>query len=202
MAEYSPTTSLFALEQVVAFLMELDKLKRVERRTRIIGNSRYENSAEHSWHFAMAALSLKPFAPAGVDITRVVKMALLHDIVEIDAGDVMVYDLAQREAISQEEALAAQRLFSILPEPQASEFLQLWREYESADSDDARFAGAIDRVLPVLQNLHNEGKSWLENAISLEQVLTRNACVAQSLPELWRYVETQLQQAKEKGWLR
>ncbi|MBK4716319.1 MULTISPECIES: HD domain-containing protein [Tenebrionibacter/Tenebrionicola group] len=202
MAEYSPTTSLFALEQVVAFLMELDKLKRVERRTRIIGNSRYENSAEHSWHFAMAALSLKPFAPAGVDITRVVKMALLHDIVEIDAGDVMVYDLAQREAISQEEALAAQRLFSILPEPQASEFLQLWREYEAADSDDARFAGAIDRVLPVLQNLHNEGKSWLENAISLEQVLTRNACVAQSLPELWRYVETQLQQAKEKGWLR
>lgn len=191
-----------ALHQVIAFLMELDKLKQVERRTRLIGNSRRENSAEHSWHLAMGALSLQPFAPQGVDIGRVVKMALLHDIVEIDVGDVLVYDLAGREAVEEQEARAAERLFGLMPQPMANEFLRLWQEYEAGESLDARFAGALDRILPVLQNLHNEGRSWLENNIALEQVIQRNAHVADTLPELWRYVEGQLQIAKQKGWLR
>ncbi|NUU67254.1 HD domain-containing protein [Enterobacteriaceae bacterium BIT-l23] len=191
-----------ALHQVIAFLMELDKLKQVERRTRLIGNSRHENSAEHSWHLAMGALSLYPFAPQGVDIGRVVKMALLHDIVEIDVGDVLVYDLAGREAVEEQEARAAERLFGLLPQPMAGEFLLLWQEYEAGESLDARFAGALDRVLPVLQNLHNEGRSWLENNIALEQVIQRNAHVADTLPELWHYVEGQLQIAQQKGWLR
>ncbi|RKQ41470.1 HD family hydrolase [Enterobacter sp. R1(2018)] len=190
------------MSDVIAFLMEIDKLKLVERRTKIIGHGRQENSAEHSWHFAVAAMSLAPFAPAEVDISRVVRMALLHDIVEIDVGDVLVYDLAAREAIAAKEALAATRLFGLLPEPQSGEFLRLWLEYEAGISADARFAGALDRILPVLQNLHNEGQSWRENNISLEQVLTRNARVGESWPELWQHVVSHLYAAQEKGWLR
>ncbi|MTD37187.1 HD domain-containing protein [Erwinia sp. CPCC 100877] len=191
-----------ALHQVIAFLMELDKLKQVERRTRLIGSSRRENSAEHSWHLAMGALSLQPFAPEGIDIGRVVKMALLHDIVEIDVGDILVYDLVGRKAVEEREARAAERLFGLLPQPMANEFLQLWQEYETGESPDARLASALDRILPVLQNLHNEGRSWLENDIALEQVIKRNAHVADTLPELWHYVEGQLRLAQQKGWLR
>ncbi|MGB7800647.1 HD domain-containing protein [Buttiauxella sp.] len=191
-----------AMSEVINFLMEIDKLKLVERRTKIIGHGRQENSAEHSWHFAVAAMSLAPFAPQNVDISRVVQMALLHDIVEIDVGDVLVYDLAARLAVAGKEAAAAERLFGLLPEPQNSQFLQLWQEYETGDSVDARFAGALDRILPILQNLHNEGQSWRENGISLEQVLTRNALVGESWPELWQHVVSHLHSAQEKGWLR
>lgn len=191
-----------AMSDVIAFLMEIDKLKLVERRTKIIGHDRQENSAEHSWHFAVAAMSLAPFAPGEVNISRVVQMALLHDIVEIDVGDVLVYDLAAREAIAEKEAAAATRLFGLLPEPQSREFLTLWLEYEAGISADARFAGALDRMLPILQNLHNQGQSWRENNISLEQVLTRNAQVGESWPELWQHVASHLYDAQEKGWLR
>lgn len=191
-----------AMSEVINFLMEIDKLKLVERRTKIIGHGRQENSAEHSWHFAVAAMSLAPFAPEDVDIYRVVQMALLHDIVEIDVGDVLVYDLAARAAVAEKEAIAAKRLFGLLPEPQSTQFLQLWLEYEAGSSADARFAGALDRILPILQNLHNEGQSWRENRISLEQVLTRNALVGESWPELWQHVVSHLYSAQEKGWLR
>ncbi|WP_245164461.1 HD domain-containing protein [Buttiauxella brennerae] len=190
-----------AMTDVIHFLMEIDKLKLVERRTKIIGHGRPENSAEHSWHFAVAAMSLTPFAPENVDISRVVQMALLHDIVEIDVGDVLVYDLAARAAIADKEAVAAIRLFGLLPEPQSTQFLQLWQEYEAGISADARFAGALDRILPILQNLHNEGQSWRENGISLEQVLQRNTLVGESWPELWQHVVSHLYTAQEKGWL-
>lgn len=190
-----------AMTDVVHFLMEIDKLKLVERRTKIIDHGRPENSAEHSWHFAVAAMSLAPFAPENVDISRVIQMALLHDIVEIDVGDVLVYDLAARAAIAHKEAAAAIRLFGLLPEPQSTQFLQLWQEYEAGISADARFAGALDRILPILQNLHNEGQSWRENGISLEQVLQRNALVGESWPELWQHVVSHLYTAQEKGWL-
>ncbi|HEY1844082.1 MAG TPA: HD domain-containing protein [Buttiauxella sp.] len=191
-----------AMSDVIAFLMEIDKLKLVDRRTKIIGHPRSENSAEHSWHFAVAAMSLAPFACAEVNISRVVQMALLHDIVEIDVGDVLVYDLAAREAVVEKEAVAAVRLFGLLPEPQRGEFLSLWQEYEAGVSADARFASALDRILPILQNLHNEGQSWRENNISLAQVLSRNARVGESWPELWQHVVGHLYRAQEKGWLR
>lgn len=190
------------MTDIVAFLMEVDKLKTVERRTRLLNHGRHENAAEHSWHFALAALSLAPFASHEVDIHRVVKMALLHDIVEIDVGDVLVYDLAAREAAALKEAEAAKRLFGLLPSPQREEFLALWQEYEAGITGDAKFASALDRVLPILLNLHNEGQSWRENNISLQQVLSRNAKVGETLPELWQHVVTQLHAAYEKGWLR
>lgn len=196
----TPTFGKFT--DIINFLMEIDKLKRVERRTRLLGGGRPENSAEHSWHFAVAAMSMAPFAGNKVDIDRVIKMALLHDIVEIDTGDVLVYDLEARAAIASQEAQAAERLFGLLPAPQNSQFLALWQEYEEGITPDAQFAGALDRVLPVLQNLHNEGQSWQENQVRLEQVLSRNTCVGEVWPDLWEYVKTQLYAAQEKGWLR
>ena len=197
------STAIFGkFTDIINFLMEIDKLKRVERRTRLLGGGRPENSAEHSWHFAVAAMSMAPFAGSKVDIDRVIKMALLHDIVEIDTGDVLVYDLEARAAIASQEAQAAERLFGLLPAPQNSQFLALWQEYEEGTTPDAQFAGALDRVLPVLQNLHNEGQSWQENQVRLEQVLSRNTCVGEVWPDLWEYVKTQLYAAQEKGWLR
>jgi len=190
------------MSQVIHFLMEIDKLKLVHRRTRIIGHDSYEDSAQHSWHLAVAALSLAPYAPDNVEIQRVIKMALLHDIVEIDVGDVLVYDLNAREAVAIKEQAAAKRLFGLLPAPLETQFLSLWQEYEAGETADARFAGALDRVIPILMNLHNEGQSWRENDIALSQVLTRNAGLAKNWPELWHYIERQLYLAQEKGWLK
>jgi putative hydrolase of HD superfamily len=190
------------MTQTIQFLMEIDKLKSVQRRTKVMGTQRQENSAEHSWHFAIAALSLAPYASDEVDIQRVIQMALLHDIVEIDAGDVMVYDLAARAAIHDQEVAAAKRLFGILPEPQRGVFTALWQEYEAGESADARFALVLDRCMPMLMNLHNGGQSWVENDISLQQVLGRNTMIADIHPELWHYLELHLRDAQRKGWLK
>lgn len=186
--------------EVVQFLMELDKLKCVYRKTELLDSSRNENTAEHSWHFAMAVMSFAPYVK-GIDTTRVLKMALLHDVVEIDAGDVMVYDIAAREAIHEQEVKAANRIFGLLPEPQQSQFLALWQEYEAGKSQDAQFANVIDRIMPILMNLHNNGQSWVQNNIRLEQVISRNSFIEQAFPELWEYLLPQLKQAQQKGWL-
>ncbi|MCO7508165.1 HD domain-containing protein [Serratia fonticola] len=202
MSSAVPALDFGSMTQTIQFLMEIDKLKSVQRRTKVMGTQRQENSAEHSWHFAIAALSLAPYASDEVNIQRVIQMALLHDIVEIDAGDVMVYDLAARAAIHDQEVAAAKRLFGILPEPQRGVFTALWQEYEAGESADARFALVLDRCMPMLMNLHNGGQSWVENDISLQQVLDRNTMIADIHPELWQYLEQHLQDAQCKGWLK
>ncbi|CAI1736854.1 5'-nucleotidase [Serratia proteamaculans] len=202
MSSAVPALDFGSMTQVIRFLMEIDKLKSVQRRTKVLGTQRQENSAEHSWHFAIGALSLAPYAGEGVDIQRVIQMALLHDIVEIDAGDVLVYDLAARAAIHDKEVAAARRLFGMLPDTQREYFTALWQEYEDGESADARFALVLDRTMPMLMNLHNEGQSWVENGISLEQVLSRNAAIADVQPELWKYLLQHLQDAQRKGWLK
>jgi len=191
-----------SMTQTIQFLMEIDKLKNVERHTKVLTNQRRENSAEHSWHFALAAMSMAPFAGPDVNINRVIQMALIHDIVEIDAGDVMVYDLAARAAVHDQEVLAAQRLFGILPEPQRTHFTQLWLEYEASETADARFALLLDRIMPMLMNLHNGGQSWVENDIALEQVLKRSQFIAEVHPELWSHLRQHLVDAQNKGWLK
>ncbi|WP_083615957.1 HD domain-containing protein [Pantoea sp. 1.19] len=196
-----PTFDFGPLSDGVAFLMELDKLKSVERRTRLIGNARQENSAEHSWHLAMAAMTLAPWAAEAVNLDRVIQMALLHDVVEIDAGDVMVYDLAAREAVQAQEQAAAERIFGLLPGAQGARFRALWQEYEAGESADARFANMLDRALPILLNLHNGGQSWRENGIRLEQVIARNAALARDWPALWQHLSQHLQLAQQQGWL-
>ena len=191
-----------AMTDVFQFLMEIDKLKSVQRRTKVLGTDRQENSAEHSWHFAVAAMSLAPYAPQDVDINKVIRMALIHDIVEIDAGDVLVYDLAARAAVHDQEIIAAKRLFGLLPVPMSTQFLDLWNEYEAGETPEARFALVIDRVMPMVMNLNNQGQSWVENNIRLEQVLARNAFIADIHPELWLHIRSHLDNAHQQGWLK
>ncbi|UUE10621.1 HD domain-containing protein [Dickeya zeae] len=202
MSSALPVLDFGPMTDVVKFLMEIDKLKSVQRRSKVIGTDRQEDSAEHSWHFAVAVMSLAPYADDTIDITRVLKMALIHDIVEIDAGDVLVYDLKAREAIQQQEQAAATRIFGLLPQPQHDQFLALWHEYEAGDSVEARFALMIDRVMPVLMNLHNGGQSWVEHGIRLEQVLSRNDFIQDINPALWGYLKQHLEDAQTKGWLK
>lgn len=202
MAEKLPALAFGELTEVIAFLMEIDQLKSVQRRTKVLGTQRQENTAEHSWHFAVAVMALAPYADADIDIFKVLQMALVHDIVEIDAGDVLVYDLVARQEVHSAEELAAERLFNLLPAPQNRHFHQLWLEYEAGDSKEARFALMLDRLMPVLMNLHNQGQSWVENDIRLDQVLARNGFIADVYPALWDHLKTHLEQAQLKGWLK
>jgi putative hydrolase of HD superfamily len=189
------------MQQIVDFILELDKLKGVTRKVRPLGLERYENSAEHSWQLALLAVSLAPYAEAGLDIDRVIKMLLVHDIGEIDTGDTMVYveeGLAERKAA---ELASVQRIFGMLPEAQGAQLLALWREFEDAATPEARFAHAVDRVMPVLLNLANHGQSWRENNISYERVVGRVGPPIQAgCPALWAYVEARLTEAQRQGW--
>ncbi|MGB9097626.1 HD domain-containing protein [Erwinia sp.] len=201
MSESVSAVDFGEMTDVFHFLMELDKLKSVERRTRVIATDRYENSAEHSWHLAVAAMSLAPYSGLQIDVQRVVQMALLHDVVEIDAGDVLVYDLAAREAIHAQEVAAADRIFALLPPALRDKFRALWDEYEAGETADSRFANMLDRALPIIQNLHNQGQSWQENGIRLEQVVSRNAVIAKEWPVLWGHLKRHLDRAQQQGWL-
>lgn len=201
MSSAVPAQEVIPFSQLITFVMELDKLKSVYRRTRLLNNERQENSAEHSWHFAVTAMAFAPYVE-DADMLRILKMALLHDVVEIDAGDVLVFDLAAREAIAEKEVAAAKRIFGLLPQPQADEFQALWNEYDAAETREARIANMIDRVMPVLMNLHNNGQSWVENNISLEQVIDRTKFIADVHPEFWAWLRAELDTAKQKGWLR
>ncbi|HEU4521413.1 MAG TPA: HD domain-containing protein [Thermoanaerobaculia bacterium] len=189
------------MQQIVDFILELDKLKGVERRTRPAGLARYENSAEHSWQIALLAYSLAPFAPEPVDIQRVVFMLLVHDIGEIDTGDVIVYAEEGWEERKLAELAAGTRIFSILPEPQRSRFMELWREFEDCATPEARFAHAADRAMPILLNFANEGGSWRENGISHERVVRRvGPPIRAGCPALWEYIEQKLEGLRLQGW--
>ncbi|MBL8403648.1 MAG: HD domain-containing protein [Dechloromonas sp.] len=174
------------LDKQLAFLREIDRLKTVVRLSSLIDRSRRENSAEHSWHLAMYALVLAEHAAGTIDILRVVKMLLIHDIVEIDAGDVPFHVPATHAGQAERERLAAERLFGLLPEAQAEEFRDLWHEFEAAGSDDARFAKALDRFQPMLHNAATDGGSWVECAVTLEQIKARcQPPIERGAPALW-----------------
>ncbi len=174
------------LDKQLAFLREIDRLKTVVRLSPLIDRSRRENSAEHSWHLAMYALVLAEHAAGTIDILRVVKMLLIHDIVEIDAGDVPFHVPATHVGQAERERLAAERLFGLLPEAQAEEFRELWHEFEAAGSDDARFAKALDRFQPMLHNAATDGGSWVECAVTLEQIKARcQPPIERGAPALW-----------------
>ena len=189
------------MQQIVDFIVELDKLKGVTRKTRPIGLERYENSAEHSWQIAMLASALAPFAEPGIDMNRVVAMLLVHDIGEIDTGDTMFYVEGGWQERKAAELAAVTRIFSILPDPQRSKFLDLWKEFEAAETPESRFANAADRAMPVLLNLANCGQSWRENAISHARVVSRVADpIRNGCPALWSYLAARLDEAREQGW--
>ncbi len=171
-----------------AFLTEADRLKSVLRATKLCDSSRFENTGEHSWHVALYALVMAEHAAKPVDITRVLKMMLIHDLVEIDAGDTPIHSAAARDPDAQaaEEKIAADRIFGLLPDDQRDEFRSLWDEFEAAETDDAIFAKSIDRVQPVISNLETGGQSWTEYNVSRVQVEDRvGTKVSRGTPALW-----------------
>jgi putative hydrolases of HD superfamily len=188
------------MQQIINFILEAEKLKGVTRKTRPLGLDRYENSAEHSWQLALFAISLGRFAQLPVDMNRVVRILLVHDIGEIDTGDTIVFAEGGWEERKAAELAAVKRIFGLLPEDQAAEFLCLWQEFEQAESNEALFAHAVDRAMPVLLNLANQGQSWRENGISYERVVHRIKTPIQTgCPALWEYLESRLEQARDKG---
>ncbi|EMN7265470.1 TPA: HD domain-containing protein [Vibrio parahaemolyticus] len=191
------------LEKQLALLIELDKLKSVLRRTRVkSAEGRLENSGEHSWHVALMAVLMEEHANAPVDIYRVMKMLLIHDVVEIDAGDTFVYDTAVTKEQAEKEIKAAERLFGMLPTDQGQELLALWQEFEAAQSDDAKYAKALDRLIPMLLNYHNNGQSWKENSVTREQALTINKRIEFGSVTLWDKAKELIEEATEKSWLK
>lgn len=189
--------------QFSEFITELDKLKAVKRQITLpLDNDRQENSAEHSWHVALMATTLAPFAAQPIDISRVVRMILIHDVVEIDAGDLFAFqEAAEHEAQAEKELAAAKRIFGLLPAPLNQELLALWLEFEEAETPDAEFAKAMDRVLPVFQNMQNQGGSWKKHGVTREKIAQRNKHLVTCAPSLWDYVNTQLDNAVKKRWL-
>lgn len=188
------------MQQIIDFILELEKLKGVTRKTRPLGLDRYENAAEHSWQLAIMAVSLARYADATLDINRVVRMLLVHDIGEIDTGDTIVFAEGGWEERKAAELTAATRIFGMLPEHQGADFLALWQEFERAETAEARFADAVDRAMPVLLNLANEGQSWRENGISYERVVRRiEPPIKAGCPALWNYLEVRLEEAQRKG---
>jgi len=188
------------MQQIVDFVLELDKLKAVTRKTRPLGLERLENSAEHSWQIAMMAAAMAPFAEPGLDMPRVIGMLLVHDIGEIDTGDTLVYvedGWAERKAA---ERAAVQRIFGLLPEAQAAGFMALWLEFEEGATPEARYANAVDRAMPALLNLANKGQSWREHGISHARVVARlQGPIREGCPALWAYLEARLQAAQAQG---
>jgi len=190
-----------SMQGIIDFILELDKLKGVTRKTRPIGLDRYENSAEHSWQLAMLAVSLVHYAAAPVNIDRVVHMLLVHDIGEIDTGDTMLYAEGGWEERKQAERIAVARIVGLLPEPQAAAMMDLWIEFEDATTAEARFANAVDRAMPAILNLANSGQSWRENGITHDRVIARIAPpIKAGCPALWEYMEAQLAEAERAGW--
>ena len=191
------------LEKQLALLIELDQLKSVLRRTRVKrADRRLENSGEHSWHVALMAVLMQEHANAPIDIARVMKMLLIHDVVEIDAGDTFVYDVAASKEQEEKELKAAERLFGMLPSDQGDELFALWKEFEAAQSDDAKYAKALDRLIPMLLNYHNDGQSWKEHGVTREQALTINKRIEFGSVTLWDKAKELIEEATEKGWLK
>jgi putative hydrolase of HD superfamily len=190
------------LGRQIAFIVEIDKLKGVLRQNVVIDRSRQENSAEHSWHLAVMAVILADLAAPEVQPLRVLKMLLIHDLVEIDAGDTFLYDGARRADQAAREQAAAARLFGLLPADLARELDALWTEFEAGATQDAAFARALDHLQPVLLNYHTEGGSWRRHAVAGADVLAKKRPIEQGSPELWRYAEALIRDSITKGWLR
>ena len=187
------------LSRQVRFLREVDRLKQVFRQTWLLDRSRKENDAEHSWHLAVMAMLLREHADPAVDLPRVIQMLLVHDLVEIDAGDTFCYDDDDHKA--QREHAAAQRIFALLPPDQADALRGLWEEFEARRTPEAQYAAALDRLQPLLHNYYTQGAAWREHGVKADQVLQRNRHIAEGAPALWAFAEDLIRDAVAKGYL-
>src|SRR5438270_3373874 len=185
------------MQEIVDFILELEKLKAVTRKVRPLGLARYENSAEHSWQLALLAFSLARHADVPIDLNHVIRMLLVHDIGEIDTGDTMFFVEGGWEERKAAELAAVTRIFGMLPQQEGDALLALWKEFEAGKTAEALFAHAVDRAMPVLLNLANNGQSWRENSISYERVVGRVAPpIRAGGPALWECLEGRLAEAK------
>jgi putative hydrolase of HD superfamily len=191
------------LQHQIEFIIEIDRLKQVLRQTFITNKSRQENSAEHSWHIALMAIILSEYAEIPqIDVFRVVKMLLVHDLVEIDAGDTFCYDDVAREDQHTRELKAARRIFNLLPVDQAQQLKSLWKEFETCQTLNSRFANALDRLQPLLSNYYTDGKAWQKHGIKRHQVVARNRWIEKGAPKLWRYALELIEDAVNQGILK
>jgi putative hydrolase of HD superfamily len=190
------------LRRQVEFIVEVDRLKEVLRQNVLIVSRRRENDAEHSWHLCLCVLVLAEHADAPrLDVLRVLKMLVLHDLVEIDAGDTFAYDTAGASGQHEREGHAAERIFGLLPDDQAREFRALWDEFEARQTPEARFAAAVDRFQPMLLNARTEGHSWREHDVTASQVMARGATIREASTSLWEHVAGMIREAVSRGHL-
>lgn len=190
------------IKRQMDFLREIDKLKTIGRQNYLADGSRKEDDAEHSWHLALCALVLQEYMPDPVNVSRTVELVLVHDLVEIWAGDAYAYDIQAQAAQHEKEVKAAEKLFGMLPEDQRTYFQELWEEFEGCKTAEARFARVMDNCQPLLLNDASGGKSWREHGISQEQVYRRNEQVRRWAPEIWAYMESLIQKNVELGNLK
>ena len=186
----------------IEFIREIDKLKFIFRKTKLINSNRPENDAEHSWHLAMMAIVLAGHANEPIDLEKVMKMVLIHDIVEIDSGDVFAYDTTKSHDNFDEELKAARRIFGILPEEQAEEFINLWIEFEEMKTPESKFARALDRLEPLLQNASNNGGTWREFDVKFDKVIEKKKAIKDGSEELWKFAKQLIDESVEKGILK
>lgn len=189
------------LLQQLSFIQEIDKLKYIKRKTRLFNSDRHENDAEHSWHLALMALVLAEYANEPVDVSKVIKMLLIHDIVEIDSGDVFLFDTLLNHDDATAEHKAALRIFGLLPEEQSKEFLTIWEEFEARETPESRFAHAIDRFEPVLQNVSNQGGSWKEFNVDYEKVIRKVGVIDKGSNHIWDFAKMMIDDSLEKGYI-
>lgn len=190
------------INQLLRFTAEMDKMTAVSRRTMLIDKSRRENDAEHSWHIALMAMLFKDYAPEGCDVSRAVQMCIVHDLIEIYAGDTFAYDVAANEGKAEREEQAADKLFAELPEHLGKEFRQLWEEFDAMETPTAKYAAAMDRIQPYLHNTLTDGHTWVEGKPSVEMVDKRIGPAIETIPELKNWYDANIQRAIEKGWLK
>ena len=186
----------------IEFIKEIDKLKYIQRRTRLFNSDRNENDAEHSWHLAMMAIILSQHSNAAIDVLKVVKMVLIHDIVEIDAGDTFIYDTVKNHVNTDDERIAAERIFGLLPKEQAEELIRIWEEFEAGETDEAKFAKSMDRLEPLLQNVSNNGGTWKEYNVDYKKVYEKKQVIRNGSVSIWNYAENLIEESVTNGILK
>jgi len=189
------------LDQQLSFILEIDKLKTILRQTLLTDSSRRENSAEHSWHLAIMSVLLAEYATEPVDMLRVIKMLLVHDLIEIDAGDTFAYDVAGNVGRAEREEHGAERIFGLLPEEQGRELRALWEEFDAFKTPESKYANALDRLQPLLHNARTEGGTWRIHSVARDQVYRSMEPIRSALPELWPVVTRIIEDACARGWI-
>ena len=193
--------NLDILKQQIDFIKEIDKVKYIQRKTKLFNSDRHENDAEHSWHLAMMVLVLAEHSNEPIDVLKVLKMVLIHDIVEIDAGDTFLFDTNTDHDNRAEELDAAKRIFGLLPDKMASEFISIWHEFETQETPESKFANAIDNLEPMIQNATNNGGTWAEFDVPYETIIEKKLKIGNASDSLWDYAKGLVDQSVDEGFV-